>query len=148
MNRRERPYDYFIVEYEQRNRLEYLTVSIRGITFYSHGESEFYTRDMLLREIKLYNRIRLIGFFDSYCLVKTMKIWKNVMLKFRFDKASAELERGHFGLSDPTNRFMDRVGTHLYNLSYINFLEIRISKTKQLSEFTKDLKDNQNRVEE
>lgn len=146
MNRGQLPYDYQIVEYEQRNRLEYLTVSIRGITFYSYGETDFYTREQLLREIKLYNRVRLIGFFDNYLLVKTIKIWKNAMLKFRFDRASAVLEKEHYGLGEPTNKFMERVGNRLYELSYINFLELRISKTKELTDFERDLKDNQLRV--
>lgn len=70
------------------------------------------------------------------------------MLKFRFDRASAELEKGHYGLNDPTNKFMERVGDHLFKLSYLNFLEIRISKTKELVDFERDLKDNQLRVEE
>lgn len=48
---------------------------------------------MLLREIKLYNRIKLIPFFVDYLKVKTMKIWKNQILKRRFDEASAVLQK-------------------------------------------------------
>ena len=43
MNRRSLPYSYYIVEYENRNRAEYLTVSLRGITgFKEDEEDEFY----------------------------------------------------------------------------------------------------------
>ncbi len=45
MNRATMPYDYYIVEYEQRNMNEYLTVSARGVTFLTDGENEFYTRE-------------------------------------------------------------------------------------------------------
>jgi endonuclease I len=140
MNRGEMPYEYYIVEYENRNRQEYLTVSKRGVTFHTGGEGDFYTREMLLREIKLYNRIKLIPFYQNYLIVKTLKVWKNAMLKRRFDTASQSLEKGLHNLAPHSNQYMSMVGNFLYELSHINFLESRISKTMELSEFTKLLK--------
>jgi hypothetical protein len=76
-----------------------------------------------------------------------MKIWKNAMLKRRFDNASEVLERDLYNLNNPTNQFMRKVGENLYKMSYISFLELRISKTKELTDFEKDLRKNQLRIE-
>jgi hypothetical protein len=69
------------------------------------------------------------------------------MLKRRFDNASEVLERDLYNLNNPTNQFMRKVGENLYKMSYISFLELRISKTKELTDFEKDLRKNQLRIE-
>ena len=49
MNRGEMPYSYYIVEYENVNRDEFLTVSLRGVSIYKNEEAEFTTVEKLSR---------------------------------------------------------------------------------------------------
>lgn len=86
MNRRQLPYSYYIVDYEDRNRAEYLTVSLRGITSFKEGEdSEFYTNKALSKEIAHYKKIKKIPFFNDYLIVKVMWHWKTIMLRRKFN---------------------------------------------------------------
>jgi dynein heavy chain, axonemal len=41
LNRRAHAYDYKIVDYDKRNKSEYMTISARGITHYIDNVGEF-----------------------------------------------------------------------------------------------------------
>lgn len=43
LNKRDNAYDYEIVEFEDRNIKEYMTISSRGITYYQNEETTFLT---------------------------------------------------------------------------------------------------------
>lgn len=60
MNRGQLPYSYEIVDYEDVNHDEFLTVSLRGVSIYKDGESEFTTAEKLYREIEVYRKIKKI----------------------------------------------------------------------------------------
>ena len=84
MNRGELPYSYYIVEYEDRNPNEYLTVSLRGIAEIKGEDEEFFTKKQLQKEIQKYRQVREIGFFKDYIKTKTFKHWGQKTLKKKF----------------------------------------------------------------
>lgn len=57
------PYDFKIVEFEERDPKEYMTISARGITHFLYDEAIFLTIEEWEREARLYQRIRSIEFF-------------------------------------------------------------------------------------
>lgn len=85
MNRKAAPYSFYIVDYDDRDKEEYLTVSLRGITYYKEEENEFYTIDKFAQEIERYKQIKQIYFFREYVRVKVMNHWKQIMLRRKFN---------------------------------------------------------------
>ena len=76
MNRRDQPYSFYIVDYDDRNDAEYLTVSLRGISYYKDDENEFYTIRKFRKEIEVFKKIKRIGFFRNYIREKIIMHWK------------------------------------------------------------------------
>lgn len=54
LNKRDHAYDYQIVEFEDRNPKEYMTISAKGITYFQNDDATFLTIEEWQREAKLY----------------------------------------------------------------------------------------------
>ncbi len=52
------PYDFKVVEFDNKNAEEYMTISARGITHFVEGEGNFLTLDEWEREYTLYKQLR------------------------------------------------------------------------------------------
>jgi dynein heavy chain len=79
LNRYEHPYDWRIVEFDRRNREEYMTISVRGITKYVDGGIEFQEIGTWERERTTFLKLKRIGFFKTYKMWKTFCVWKRLM---------------------------------------------------------------------
>lgn len=53
LNRRKHAYDYKIVDYDKRNKKEYMTISARGITHYIDNVGEFIKIEQWEKEVSL-----------------------------------------------------------------------------------------------
>ncbi|CAD8076520.1 unnamed protein product [Paramecium sonneborni] len=81
LNKRDHAYDYEIVEFEDRNVKEYMTISARGITYYQNEEATFLTIEEWQREANLFQDLLKIDFFRKYKLWKNFFLWKRLMRK-------------------------------------------------------------------
>jgi hypothetical protein len=88
MNRGPRPYSFYIVDYDSRNLEEYLTVSLRGVTYHKiedeEAEDEFFTIQALHKDVQRYKVIRHIPFFKNYVIQKALNHWKTSMFRKKF----------------------------------------------------------------
>ena len=57
LNRRNNPYDFKIVEFNERDPIEYMTISSRGITHYIKGVGEFIRIEDWEKEARQYDRL-------------------------------------------------------------------------------------------
>ncbi|CAK92427.1 unnamed protein product (macronuclear) [Paramecium tetraurelia] len=81
LNKRDHAYDYQIVEFEDRNQKEYMTISAKGITYFQNDDATFLTIEEWQREAKLYQDLQKIDFFRKYKLWKNFFLWKRLMRK-------------------------------------------------------------------
>lgn len=63
LNRQSHPYDLKIVDFNEKNKNEYITISARGIKHFNKGEHYFQTIDEWEREAKLFGQLLKINFF-------------------------------------------------------------------------------------
>ena len=55
LNRQTHPYDLKIVDFNEKNKNEYITISARGITHFVQGEAIFQMIDEWEREAKMFH---------------------------------------------------------------------------------------------
>jgi len=55
LNRQTHPYDLKIVDFNEKNKNEYITISARGITHFVQGEAIFQTIEEWEREAKMFH---------------------------------------------------------------------------------------------
>jgi dynein heavy chain, axonemal len=63
LNKRNHSYDFKIVDFHEKNKDEYMTISSRGITHFIKGEAHFMTIEEWEREAKMFHKILEIKFF-------------------------------------------------------------------------------------
>jgi len=69
------------VDYDKRNKQEYMTISARGITYYVDNVGEFIKIEQWEKEVKQFDRLGQIQFFKEYKLWKNFYIWKKLTRK-------------------------------------------------------------------
>lgn len=57
LNKCSNPYDFKIVEFDDRNKTEYMTISARGITHFIDDEATFKTIEEWEREAKMFHHL-------------------------------------------------------------------------------------------
>jgi hypothetical protein len=96
LNKHSHPYDYRIVPFGERNPLEYMTISCKGVTQFLHGEAHFMTREEWLLEESMYRQLQQIDFFRKYKVNKNFRIWKNMMKRHYMKEMSNMLNERLF----------------------------------------------------
>jgi hypothetical protein len=110
------PYDLRIVDYEKKDREpatksssrsetfnrkpilstvdkgECITISARGITYFTSDESVFVTLKEWQREAELYQKLVNLSFFNNYKIWKNFYSWKKYIRRTAMKKVSERLK--------------------------------------------------------
>jgi dynein heavy chain len=91
LNKQSHAYDFKIVDFDERNKQEYMTISARGITHFVGGEATFMTIEEWEREARMFHQLLEISFFKMYKKWKSFSLWKKLMRRSNMKKYSDEL---------------------------------------------------------
>lgn len=133
MNRKELPYSFYIVDYEDRNREEFLTVSLRGITHYREGEDEFYSIRKFTREIEQFKAVKLIQFFRDYLRTKVLLHWKERMVRKIFNLKCRFLTTHLFSQNTLMQQYLHFLHSLAEDYSAGNFYPFTLTSTLTLT---------------
>jgi dynein heavy chain len=95
-NRKEEFYDFEVVNFQEKNDNEYITVSKRGIIHFIKGIPNFISVYQFEREANIYKKIKGIKFFNLFKCWKNFSNWKTLMRRTMFNKTKAFLKKDLF----------------------------------------------------
>jgi len=100
LNKYSHPYDYRIVDFNERNPDEYMTISCKGVTQFIQKEAHFMSQEEWMAEEDMYYKLQTIDFFCKYKLNKNFRIWKNMMKRHYMKEMSNLLNEKLFAASN------------------------------------------------
>ncbi|CAD8169807.1 unnamed protein product [Paramecium pentaurelia] len=92
LNNQGNPYEWKVVNYENRKMNQYMTISGRGIVIHHSNFEEFVSIKQFENDRKLYYRLQKIEFFRNYLKQKTFTRWKKLSIKNKAQSISKELK--------------------------------------------------------
>ena len=146
LNRKEDPYDFEFVTYQKRNPKQYLTISSRGVTYYTDGVTEFLTLEEWDREYNLYKRLKKINFFNQYKKWKNFSLWKNLrrrnMIKDRGDFLKSQL----FILDDTLREPLLSLRTQTYRIMKCDIIDLSTEEIRTVTHFNNNQNDKREKI--
>ena len=146
LNRKEDPYDFEFVTYQKRNPKQYLTISSRGVTYYTDGSTEFLSLEEWDREYNLYKRLKKINFFNQYKKWKNFSLWKNLrrrnMIKVRGEFLKGQL----FILDDTLREPVLSLRTQTYRIMKADIIDLSTEDIRTLPHFNKDQNEKREKI--
>jgi dynein heavy chain len=137
-NRKGDAYDFELVSFKDKNDLEYLTISARGVTHIVKGEALFLTLAEWEREYSLYQKLKNIRFFKQYKTWKNFTRWKKLrrdnMIKERSDFLSKEL----FILDDKLRESLLSVRRQSFIITRWELVDMKFDTIRTIEEFNRD----------
>ncbi|CEL99773.1 unnamed protein product [Vitrella brassicaformis CCMP3155] len=129
------PYEFQIVPFSKINPHDYMTISLRGVTHYHHGEVEFTTLQEWQRDQELYRRIIAISFFAKYRKWKMFSVWKRIMRDHSFRKCAKTLTSNLFVLDSSLRGSLLKVRALCFRLTSWPLIHYDLDRTYTLQEF-------------
>ncbi len=93
LNKCGNPYEFKIIEFDERNPSEYMTISARGITHFLDDDATFLSIEEWERESRLFYRLNEIEFFLKYKLWKNFFLWKRLMRRNQMIKNQTQMNQ-------------------------------------------------------
>lgn len=109
-------YDFQIVPFTDKDNIEYMTVSQRGIVHFIKGEATFLSIPEWEREQRIYREIQNIPFFQKYRTWKTFSAWKTLMRRTMIFKTSDFLNRELFILDSELSKPLLDIRMKTFNI--------------------------------
>ncbi|XP_035217522.1 uncharacterized protein LOC118190852 [Stegodyphus dumicola] len=87
-----KPYQYTICNYKDVNKLNYVTMSRNGLVEFYKGDADFLPLERLTTEYELYNNLRQIPSFRTFCLWKAFMVWFKKIRRRKYSEAREKIE--------------------------------------------------------
>ena len=146
LNRKEDAYDFEFVTYQKRNPRQYLTISSRGVTYFTDGVTEFLSLDEWDREYNLYKRLKNIKFFNQYKKWKNFSLWKNLRRRSMIKERGEYLKSQLFILDDTLREPLLSLRTQTYRIMKADIIDLSTEDIRTLAVFNKDQNEKRDRI--
>ncbi|EGR31243.1 hypothetical protein IMG5_115030 [Ichthyophthirius multifiliis] len=137
LNRQSNPYDFKIVDFNQRNPREYMTISVRGITHFIDNEAEFKTIEEWERESMMFHKLKQILFFKQYKIWKNFQIWKKLMRRNMMRECSNVLQQQLFAVDRNLQPAILEIRGLCLESQDFRYMDMNISSAQRYEEFKK-----------
>ena len=128
-------YDFQIVPFTDKDNIEYMTVSQRGIVHFIKGEATFLSIPEWEREQRIYREIQNIPFFQKYRTWKTFSAWKTLMRRTMIFKTSDFLNRELFILDSELSKPLLDIRMKTFNIQKMQMVSMTTERPRDLREF-------------
>jgi len=128
-------YDFEISPFEIEEGEEHMTVSARGIVHYINGEYNFVGVAEWEREVRIYQKIKQIPFFDKYRTWKTFSTWKTLMRRTMIFKTSDFLNRELFLLDGKLSKPLLDIREKAWMVKEQKMVQMATQQTRDLKTF-------------
>ncbi|CAD8183463.1 unnamed protein product [Paramecium pentaurelia] len=151
------PYEWKVVNYDDRNMDYYMTISGRGIIIHHSNFEEFVSIKQFENDRKLFYRLQKIEFFRNYLKQKTFTRWKKLSIKNKAQSISKELTTSYLLLDQSLKRPIEEIHKYTQRIKgLVFFTPTQMSPVNQtkfiqklqrsLNEFQKELAKNINLI--
>lgn len=122
-------------------------MSLRGISIYKEGESEFTTVSKLSKEIENFRKIKKIEFFARYVIEKAFKQWKIKTIRKKFEGQCKTVSKKVLSQNIVIQGYLQFLFNHVEDFNKCKFLDVYISTTSTLDHLATQLKAKENAIE-
>ncbi|CAD8125548.1 unnamed protein product [Paramecium sonneborni] len=151
------PYEWKVINYEDRKMDYFMTISGRGIIIHHSNFEEFLSIKQFENDRKLFYRLQKIEFFRNYLKQKTFVRWKKLSIKNKAQSISKELTTSYLLLDASLKRPIEEIHKYTQRIKgLVFFTPTQMSPVNQqkfiqklknsLSDFQQELAKNINLI--
>ncbi|KAL7998900.1 putative AAA+ ATPase domain, dynein heavy chain region D6 P-loop domain-containing protein [Plasmopara halstedii] len=124
-----------VVEHFEVNRLDYYTMSLRGVTHFTADHSEFWTLDKWEMEYSRLMKLLTIPFFQKYKMWKHYSLWKTSVRMHKMCNAKKALNKHLFLLAPSLQSTLLKLRTLCLDITKLDLIHFSPQTTYSLQHF-------------
>ncbi|CAD8164373.1 unnamed protein product [Paramecium octaurelia] len=133
LNNQGNPYEWRVVNYENRRSEQYMTISGGGIIIHHSNFEEFVSIQQFEKDRKLFYRLQKIEFFRNYLKQKTFARWKKLSIKNKAQSISKDLTACFLLLDPSLKRPIEEIHKHTQTIkSLVFFIPSQMSPANKM----------------